>query len=409
MTTFSKVVDAAVKLGLDIEAAGEAEREQTEPDRSSAIVVLLPALTTNLPRGSNDDPEPLHLTSRYYSDPDPASLPGLVELLQRLAETCAPFTAKVSGYGRLGDNDAAVAFVESADVQDLHDLLTGAVSSEADKFPSYLPHVTLFYGDEGDLEQVAADLPTEITFDRIALWNGDDHTLELDLTGTEEMGDVDESSQVTPDIDDEKSLLLAAAFDEAVGAVIAAGVSLPVVDSPEDLPAAIDYATRHPAARWYVEAQAAAAGVAAPWTDSVVASASPDDVDVEAACEVMHDAYEAAAAGAGWETNPESRKPWAEVPEANKETMRAAVRALLEWFAADADDSEDEDPDAGMELRGPGGVQAAGAFYIRARSQGQPVDDAVYTDLMSEAAALGMEHDPIVLSAVAWHEQGAVP
>lgn len=50
---------------------------------------------------------------------------------------------------------------------------------------------------------------------------------------------------------------------------------------------------------------------------------------VEAACEVMHDAYEAAAVGAGWETNPRSRLPWALVPEANKTAMRAAVRALF--------------------------------------------------------------------------------
>lgn len=52
---------------------------------------------------------------------------------------------------------------------------------------------------------------------------------------------------------------------------------------------------------------------------------------IEQACEVMHDAYEAAAVGAGWETQQQSRKPWADVPEANKVTMRAAVAALLDW------------------------------------------------------------------------------
>ena len=57
----------------------------------------------------------------------------------------------------------------------------------------------------------------------------------------------------------------------------------------------------------------------------------PTDAEVEAACEVMHDAYEAAAVGAGWETQEASRKPWADVPEANKVTMRAAVHALLIW------------------------------------------------------------------------------
>lgn len=53
---------------------------------------------------------------------------------------------------------------------------------------------------------------------------------------------------------------------------------------------------------------------------------------VEAACEVMHDAYENAAVGAGWETNPASRKPWSDVPEANKETMRKAVGVLIAWL-----------------------------------------------------------------------------
>lgn len=50
---------------------------------------------------------------------------------------------------------------------------------------------------------------------------------------------------------------------------------------------------------------------------------------VEAACEVMHDAYEAAAVEAGWKTQARSRKTWADVPEPNKVTMRRAVSALL--------------------------------------------------------------------------------
>ncbi len=56
---------------------------------------------------------------------------------------------------------------------------------------------------------------------------------------------------------------------------------------------------------------------------------------VERYCEIMHDAYEKAAVGAGWETQQASRKPWADVPDANKETMRAAVGALLDVVDAD--------------------------------------------------------------------------
>lgn len=54
---------------------------------------------------------------------------------------------------------------------------------------------------------------------------------------------------------------------------------------------------------------------------------------IERACEVMHDAYEAAAVTAGWQTQERSRVPWSEVPEANKVTMRAAVAALLDHIA----------------------------------------------------------------------------
>lgn len=53
------------------------------------------------------------------------------------------------------------------------------------------------------------------------------------------------------------------------------------------------------------------------------------DSRLEELCEAMHDAYETAAVAAGWETQARSRKPWADVPDANKQTMRHAVRALL--------------------------------------------------------------------------------
>ena len=50
---------------------------------------------------------------------------------------------------------------------------------------------------------------------------------------------------------------------------------------------------------------------------------------LEECCKIMHDAYENAAATLGWTTNVASRKPWADVPEANKATMLVAVAALL--------------------------------------------------------------------------------
>lgn len=54
------------------------------------------------------------------------------------------------------------------------------------------------------------------------------------------------------------------------------------------------------------------------------------DEQLERICEVMHDAYEEAAVREGWSTQEASRKPWSDVPEPNKRTMRYAVRAALE-------------------------------------------------------------------------------
>jgi len=55
----------------------------------------------------------------------------------------------------------------------------------------------------------------------------------------------------------------------------------------------------------------------------------PDAALLEAACIAAHDAYEVAAHAAGWVTNPQSRKLWSEVPEANKIAMRAGISAAL--------------------------------------------------------------------------------
>ena len=54
---------------------------------------------------------------------------------------------------------------------------------------------------------------------------------------------------------------------------------------------------------------------------------------LEQLCEEMHDRYEKAAIGTGWETNPESCKPWSDVPEANKATMRAAIGPIADRIA----------------------------------------------------------------------------
>lgn len=290
----------------------------------SAVIVALPTLMTNLPRGSNDDPEPLHATIYYLPDPDPDTVESMGDLLAHLAVTCEPFTASISGHGRLGDDDAAVVFLDSPDLQALHDLLAQAVPA-GDQFPSYIPHTTLSYGDEIDLEAVAPELPDEIMFDRLALWNGNTRN-EYVLCGTND----DEEDDV--DLLDGMALV-----DDDVELVVASGVSIPPVDGPDDLDAAIAYATEHPAARWYVERRARSlqAGVTLPWEPTEPTLAEPED---------------------------------------------------------------DDD----LELNGPGGVQAAAAWYVRTCSEGGEPGAEVYDDLIAAATAHDMLGDPVVASAIEW-------
>lgn len=63
---------------------------------------------------------------------------------------------------------------------------------------------------------------------------------------------------------------------------------------------------------------------------------------IERLCEIQHDAYEAAAVREGWVTQDASRTSWAEVPDANKRTMRSAVRALLGSIPDVVIESDDE-------------------------------------------------------------------
>lgn len=47
-------------------------------------------------------------------------------------------------------------------------------------------------------------------------------------------------------------------------------------------------------------------------------------------CQKLHDAYEQEALNHGWKTQEKSRVSWFDLPEANKNTMRGAMRVVLD-------------------------------------------------------------------------------
>lgn len=54
------------------------------------------------------------------------------------------------------------------------------------------------------------------------------------------------------------------------------------------------------------------------------------DPFLEQMCREMHDRYEEAASWIGWETQASSRAEWDSVPEANKATMRIAMKPIAD-------------------------------------------------------------------------------
>lgn len=122
------------------------------------------------------------------------------------------------------------------------------------------------------------------------------------------------------------------------------------------------------------------------------ASTPTSEDDLERLCEVMHDAYEAAAVAAGWETQQRSRVPWADVPEANKVTMRAAVQALLDHLRRPMDLTAPVEPNdySGAKDR-PTAVLDALVSAARLHTDGDLDTDrlsAIYSGLLIRLAEL---------------------
>lgn len=152
-------------------------------------------------------PEDKHCTLLYLGavDPEGATQQPLASLVQHMAATTAPFTAAVDQVGQLGPDEQQcdVWLLNSEDnpLPQLHaqakaDPTCAAMIQGTDQFPTYTPHVTIGWpheqGDSVDdsawpaILDAASDVGS-VTFDRLALWHGNDRT-EYPLTGAPAAG-----------------------------------------------------------------------------------------------------------------------------------------------------------------------------------------------------------------------------
>lgn len=142
---------------------------------TSSVVVALPA---------KDDPvhglgpEDSHCTLVWLGDADQWDGDALAKEVAAAAASMKPFTSQVAGSGQLGDEGAHVLHLEPHPASAVRDEVLAQPSirnayENTKQFPTFKPHVTLGYPDQGDISE---EVPDEITFDRLALWHGDAQT-----------------------------------------------------------------------------------------------------------------------------------------------------------------------------------------------------------------------------------------
>jgi hypothetical protein len=153
-----------------------------ERKNSGRCIVAIPTATEPI-HHIGDVSEPKHATVLWLGKPEenPAlDMEAVQDAVRGVAESSTgPVTSQVESQGLLGDENAQVVHLGGDELPALRENLlaapelregTGAVQ----QFPGYTPHVTLGY----DLEEPVPDddLPEEVIFDRLAVWDGEEHT-----------------------------------------------------------------------------------------------------------------------------------------------------------------------------------------------------------------------------------------
>jgi 2'-5' RNA ligase len=155
-----------------------------EKPSSTSVIVALPKADDAV-NAVSSEADGAHATLVFLGESDQFDPADIHATLAELAATFTPLTDPVNGTALLGEHKADVALLDAKNLQPLRAaLLTSDHVAErhaaVEQFPTWLPHVTLGYPETPRLSDA---VPTEITFDRLALWHGEDRT-EYPLGGT---------------------------------------------------------------------------------------------------------------------------------------------------------------------------------------------------------------------------------
>ncbi len=213
------------------------------------VVVALPAAGD--PVHALADAEP-HVTLLYLGEAAPLPEDALEAALanaEMLAAGLGPFPVAVNGAAVLGEDRARVLLVESEELTRVRELLltvpaVATAVAAAEQFPNWIPHMTLTYAEDADLDEEAAEL-AHVRIGALAVWAAAERWV-FPLTGPSR-------AEARPEWDDPAHAVTASAVS----------FSCPAVTDARSLAVAVRWADRHPAARVFVVKHAARLGLVA--------------------------------------------------------------------------------------------------------------------------------------------------
>ncbi|GAB2858455.1 hypothetical protein GCM10022221_67450 [Actinocorallia aurea] len=164
------------------------------PDYSGSVMLALyppSEVAQRLAVPDGLDPEDLHVTVAYLGKASEID----ADLVEQLAEELAaagPIRAQISGIARFnsetGEEDVAVALVDSPDLEELRRRVVDALDAAGVQWPrnhGYTPHMTLTYLGEAEEFDPALTVhrpPEPVEFDFVAAVHGDDR-VDVPFTG----------------------------------------------------------------------------------------------------------------------------------------------------------------------------------------------------------------------------------
>ncbi|QWY82761.1 head maturation protease [Arthrobacter phage SilentRX] len=161
------------------EAAGKTLTASAEEPSTSATIMALPAETDPV-SGASSEADGAHCTLLFLGNAAALDRDALAAALERFVTggQVGVMTEKVAGRATLGPNKADVALIDGASLVNirnglLEDNTIVQAFQSVEQYPTWIPHVTLGYPETPASAEFTGE---SITFDRLALWFGEDRT-----------------------------------------------------------------------------------------------------------------------------------------------------------------------------------------------------------------------------------------